>query len=67
MSHRPRYLYVEEGTVLGATCFVDPRGMILVETPDGFWRPVKGVDLVDLHDRFPNFIRSTWRPAATEG
>jgi hypothetical protein len=57
----PRYLYVEEGVFLGDPD-ADPRGLLLAEQPDGSWRRALGEDLVEIHARFPNFIRSTQKP-----
>lgn len=56
-----RYLYVEEGTLLGDPDF-DPRGLLLAEQPDGSWRRASGDDLTEIHARFPNFIRSNQKP-----
>ncbi len=58
----PRYLYVEEGVLLG-DLDTDPRGYLLAEQPDGSWRRAAVDDLTEIHARFPNFIRSTQKPA----
>ena len=34
------------------------RRLLLVEQPDGSWRKISGKDLVELHERFPNFLKS---------
>ena len=53
----PRYLYVENGQYLGKSG-ERVRRLLLVEQPDGSWRKISGKDLVELHERFPNFLKS---------
>lgn len=66
MSHA-RYLFIEAATMLGSPR-EETAGLLLTERPDGSWRKLDGEDLLELHRRFPKFVRSIqdWRPDGAE-